>query len=506
MLVVGVMLLLAGGFIRLATLSEPLWLDELHTAWCVSDDFGTIAARAIQGNQSPLFFWIVFPVYQLMGETETALRLMSLISSLLLLVSLMIVATRLTRSALAGVAAVLLAAIDDSFIFYAVEARPYVAVQLAAVWQIYFFIQLIFNRRSAHGTTCKIGFAVLSLLLFYLHYTTILLVAAELICALFWLGWRFLVKDLPPMPPPAELRRIAIISSVILIGFVPGLLHLIAINRIGHDWASIAISSGYVTKMIAELLIYVGIPAIFLAATGVYGQVAAENKNLALLAVTFGCVLLPIMATFALNVTGIAVISLYRFTIASSTLSILLSGLMVGVIANRTAQIAAISLLVIASTLTNPFIVQWLADQQFPRQRNENWRQVISRVEHDSRPVFVFPNLVEDVSSGPSLKNGGDQQLEEYFRFPVSGIYAIDQTDRMVAGLPIRTWTGLTQIQLDELIAKKGAWIILRGWPEDASNVLNIVDEQANAAGVEVSVKRYFEQPLFLFFVTYRSP
>ena len=59
---------------------DLLWLDELHTAWTVSDGLPEVGGRAIDGNQNPLFFWMTWGTVQVLGSSELALRLISVLS------------------------------------------------------------------------------------------------------------------------------------------------------------------------------------------------------------------------------------------------------------------------------------------------------------------------------------------------------------------------------------------------------------------------------------------
>ena len=155
--VIFVACLIAGVALRCQSLQDPVWVDELHTAWTVSGQFHEVAQRAALGNQSPLYFWLVHPVHQVCGQNEFSLRLVSLTSSILLLLTIPWVVHRLTGSLLSGCLSVALAAFDDQFLFYAVEARPYASVQLIVVWQFFFFLSGFFGpfQRDSADTSAR---------------------------------------------------------------------------------------------------------------------------------------------------------------------------------------------------------------------------------------------------------------------------------------------------------------------------------------------------------------
>src|SRR5690606_37157792 len=81
-----VLLLGLAAWLRAASLFEPLWLDELHTAWIVAGDLQDVAPRAMVGNQSPLIYWPWWGWAQLFGITPVTLRLPLLATGLALVV------------------------------------------------------------------------------------------------------------------------------------------------------------------------------------------------------------------------------------------------------------------------------------------------------------------------------------------------------------------------------------------------------------------------------------
>jgi hypothetical protein len=80
-----------------------------------------------------------------------------------------------------------LAAIDQHFVFYASEARPYALVQLLGVVQVMIYLRLVGQTTATRWPNFDrqlVGWCVLSALLFALQYTTALLLAAELLWGL----------------------------------------------------------------------------------------------------------------------------------------------------------------------------------------------------------------------------------------------------------------------------------------------------------------------------------
>ncbi len=176
-------------------LQDLLWLDELHTSWVTSDTFGAVTPRALQGNQSPFYFWIAWPVTQQMGQSTYSLRFVSLICGVLLMLATGYLAWRWTRSALAGLIVAWLMALDPGFVFYGTEARPYALLQLLSVIQVIFFWLLLIRLHDREQddmhqvayakpqsiTWIGIATVILSAAVFNCHYTGAWLFIAELL-------------------------------------------------------------------------------------------------------------------------------------------------------------------------------------------------------------------------------------------------------------------------------------------------------------------------------------
>src|SRR5689334_3102124 len=81
--------------LRLWQVGESLWVDELHTSWCLQAGFENVAERAADGNQSPLYFWVLWGLTRIFGESEFTLRLPSLLAGIALPGMVWLLAVRL---------------------------------------------------------------------------------------------------------------------------------------------------------------------------------------------------------------------------------------------------------------------------------------------------------------------------------------------------------------------------------------------------------------------------
>ncbi len=136
---------LVAAFLAGYTAWESLWVDELHSSWSVSGSFAEVAPRAQAGNQSPIYFWLLFAFARTLGSVgmpigELVLRLPSLISwvAAIWVCSAVAGGSRPRRDVLAiefGPALLVVAwiALDRIQLFYATEARVYAIVQLVSL-------------------------------------------------------------------------------------------------------------------------------------------------------------------------------------------------------------------------------------------------------------------------------------------------------------------------------------------------------------------------------------
>ena len=190
--------IIGGVAIRLWAARDFLWLDELHTAWAVSGTFSDVFNRAVDGNQTPLYFWLTFAAQKLFGTSALTLRLVSLLAGVALVILLPIGVRRITRSNAAALLTSLFLLVDYNMVFYASEARPYALVQLLGVLQAIAFWGWVNHCLIAAPTNAaddktswqlRLGchwstVSVLSALLIYTHITGAWLLVAEVIFVL----------------------------------------------------------------------------------------------------------------------------------------------------------------------------------------------------------------------------------------------------------------------------------------------------------------------------------
>jgi len=128
----------------------------------------------------------------------------------------------LDSGGLAGRAA---AALDRNCIFYSQEARPYACVQLVGLGQLLLFWSML----TTPTRWRRVGFVAISWVLFYLHYTSALLIAGELLAYM-------LLAMRSPWRPAYRPTQLVLDLGAWLLGCLPAMPHLVEIAARRTNW------------------------------------------------------------------------------------------------------------------------------------------------------------------------------------------------------------------------------------------------------------------------------
>ena len=488
--------LVLGVVLRLLALGEPLWLDELHTAWCISGSFLDVATRAWQGNQSPFFFWLEYPVFHGFGSNEVSLRLISFVASVGILISIPWLVFRWTGSLVGAMVAMMLAAIDDQFIFFSVEARPYALVQLVTLWQVYFFLNVIFSntkidKHHALSSFHVVGWVITTVTLFYLHYTSFLLIGSE---AVLFVVWLFILRAKHEM-----CHRKALIGlSVIMVLLLPGLIQLTSIGQGRANWLTITDVENYGLTMVAYWAIFL-LPGFTVAMWAVKpSKLWFANPNLLVL---LTLIALPVLFCYLGAISQQAPLAHFRFSIGSMTVLIATAGVVIGKLPRRQKFAVAIFVMVLAIA-TNPLLGWWLDMERWPSQRQEDWRAVVNRINENPAPVVFCPNLVEDAgnnSKEAATFNGS------YYAFALNGLYPVSTDAGQLMAVPIidgQAW--LTAEQIQELGTQKGFWLLMRTDSQTASRISEALLNELKSIDIDFVIQQSGRTPLHLYWISER--
>ncbi len=511
-----VMACLAGAFRVGVAVSDPLWLDELHTAWCCAAESQEIATdRAIRGNQTPLFFWLEYKTVQVAGLSEFSLRLLPLIAGISLVALAAAWTARSTHSLLAGTLTGLVATVEPGLIFYATEARPFGLLQFTGLLQFICFVQVWeFGTISGEAKTdpseskskptsaprqqaWRLGLLITTGLIPWLHLTGATLIVAQLLWCLIRIA-----------KPGARLcLPMVLLGSLAAVPLIP-----MAWSVAGHhsDWSVVSDPVGLVREWGTLLVIWGLIPMAGLLLAKVLARRRPAIRWSGFghpLTMLIWCILVPPMSVVIADQAFGIPVALSRYAQVSAGLLPVLAGMIVGLIGSDrrpgfapttnpsrsvegqggdgpagspvvvsapSGTVAArtwIAVLVLLLTMgLSPMVDELLSRGTLPQLRHENWKFAVERLNQRAapdQPLFLFSNLVEDhrvaqMSGRPLTVE--DQEFLEYLRFPVRGIYrAVNEDVRPRSTLSgPRFWLK----DPDPVVAASRGWMLVRGTPE----------------------------------------
>jgi hypothetical protein len=456
-----------GAFLRFYRADHSLWLDELHTAWCVSGDFGELPGRAMQGNYSPVYPLLIWVWTSLAGLSELSLRTPSLVAGSLLPLAACWFLVRATGSRAAGLWGALLVALDRTFIEHSQEARANALVQLVVVVQVAVFWTLVMRPRDLRRQRwLRLSWVVLSALAFYLHYTGILALAGQL----GWHAWRSLFGRRAngawtPSAANYSWRSLFFDLAVLSVLCLPALPHVLEIAVRREDWQAFVPRATLWTPLtIFPLVFYLAIPVVvwnvvYFSSPHWADQEARVPQPTTLAPLLASWYLLPMLAAWLLG-------ALFgRYVLASAVVLPLAAGWLAGACRRVWLQ-AIVGAGVVAAVQWHDGVIQQYRDEgTFSGHAYEDWRSAAALVRkkdpEGALPVFVAPRLIEAARLGELAGDAVDERLRRYLLFPVTNrLYWLGDRELV----PIHSGeVQFTAATLKHVAARRGAWFIFRG-------------------------------------------
>jgi hypothetical protein len=170
-------------------LRAPLWLDETLSYWQVSGGFSRIWERSAQMPSSIGYLYTLWLAKSILGASEIALKIPSLLAALGALYFLYRAARELFDQETAFLATIFFC-LENNVLFAATDARPYAFALLATNVAIFAFARWM----STHETRNAVFFGVAAAAILYFHYLFSVILPAF---AIYYLAtrWRFLKED-----------------------------------------------------------------------------------------------------------------------------------------------------------------------------------------------------------------------------------------------------------------------------------------------------------------------
>lgn len=458
-----VVIVLMAAVARAWQITESLWLDELHTAWVVLGAGDEFAQRAQIGNQSVLYFFLPWWTTRALGLEEWTLRLPSLLAGVALVAAAYGVTYRCTNSRLAASLVGLLAASDRNCLFFATEARSYALVQLLAVAQWFVFWQSYRSRRWVWS----LANVLLSGLLFYLHYTAILLLAGQILYVAVDHGacwWRADDSSAEGRWRRQRARRFVVELAAIALLIAPAAWHVADIGSRSHAWTRFVREPSWTLPVHSfSLASYVAIPTAlwFLAAmlkrrheTGC----SADDRQTAVMLACWFCA--PWIIAWLTAATGFAPLFLGRYLIGTALAALLWAGLCVARIEPTAARIVAAGVVAAAALWSSGIVRQWREDGRLIGDRRQGWREAVALVNTQGVgdwPVFVRSGFIE----ADRLRGGDELLLRGLCLAPLTTLYALHQTPDRLFPLPTTGSGDLPLHHVSDIVRAGGAWFVI---------------------------------------------
>jgi mannosyltransferase len=469
-------LVAVGAFIRLYDVRHSLWLDELHTSWCVAGDFDDIAPRARMGNYSPVYFWLVWGVTKVFGLTELFVRLASLIAGIALIPAVYLLARRFTGSPAAGLLAATLVALDGTlFGWYSQEARPYALIQLLSVLHVWAFYELVQRPRWK----LRAAFISLTVAMFYLHYTSLLILTGELV----WYGVhraRLACANWNVVRPGVARHytwlQLAVDLAIAGICCRPAVSHLAEIFVRREQWAQFVEPQPLYAVVSLFAIAPAALGLMLLAGTIaglrrlVAGKEASRSRvvepSAGMVPLLLSWLAVPLLLTWLATYTSVAHLFFPRYLLFASAALPILAAVGIALLRRPALQtvyfLLAVALLQLSPASRDHYagaVAGYYQSGSFTQHFSEDWRGAVAEIrarDPDGRyPVYLSPGLIESRQS-----SGMNEELPRaYLLFPLHSIYWLPR-----AQLLETTWDGLAHVPAgaDDIRKAEGAWLLAR--------------------------------------------
>ena len=489
-------LIALGGFLLRFSIasSEFLWLDELHTSWSTNESLADVAGRAADGNQTPLYFWLIWCIGSVFGQTELSLRSLSVVAGTGSLLVASWHTWKWTSCSIATTLVAWLVAVNVSMIYYGSEARPYALIQLLSVIQVSLFCESlrrlfkpspVSKNDSQQRPWTFLWLAIVSILLINTHPTSIWLLLMEV---MFVLVSRLIQRDRrsgsnePSSVTFIDWARLVGTAMVVAVGSLPVIIQMVKMYGRSGNWQDISSTSGLWTEIVPEALVLLGLPVAFLISRRVLSHrlgwgspgSAIQTGHIAQqLAFTFLWAVFPIGSVIALDFFEIAPMALQRYTLVGAIGFPVFAGLCLGHLSGRVGKVVLAGAILVITFVQNPLLESVAWQHRIPQFRFEDWDTPISEINASEskahHPVFLFSNLIEDRNAFVDY----DPQFQMYLLFPVNGLYRLEARGREISAGPTLELTHFSEQQINSIKEQGGGWVIIRG-----ADIINEIGEE----------------------------
>lgn len=209
---------------------QSFWYDEAFSVFLSRFDLGTITARTAVDIQPPLYYYLLNLWMTLAGDSEFAVRFLSLFVGVLTIPLMYVTARHLfdrtlsspRRRGVGGEVAALIATFSALYLWYSQEARMYTLITFLGLLSSY---ALLRAWEGNEGTRWWIVFAVANIAAVYTHYFAFTLIAFQFIYALYVIATQRKKRY--------AIRYLLFALLAIFVAFLPWVPFML--NRLGED-------------------------------------------------------------------------------------------------------------------------------------------------------------------------------------------------------------------------------------------------------------------------------
>jgi len=416
---------------RVHALTESLWIDELHTSWCLQDSLWQVFPRAAEGNQGPIYFVAQWLWIACVGESEFTLRFPSLVAGLLTPAAVYWCVQKLDfgeHSVRLGLLAAALSATDDYAIFYSQETRPYAWVILLSI--LHFTHVIVWQRSPTRAATW--GISLGCVLLFYLHYTTVLLFLAEAVCVLAGWLWQRAKSQF-------NLRELLLLTAIVGMSLAPAFPQLRQLADRSPNW-----------KQFVEIPTLANLVWIFPGAIGLIGVLvvpviqrlqgrAGEKTRLPANFIIAVWLVVPLVVAWVSTRFDFARLFFPRYLLFALPASWILPALAIHFVRDlREWSVGAALLLTCWVYYQTPVREIW----QPPADgvRGEDWRGAIKWLNEENAEmhhnVIINSGMIESSRQSITELHRSSIASDSYLKLPVIGLYRLSLVDQQIHLVP----------------------------------------------------------------------
>lgn len=382
-----IFIILVGFFLRVINLDQSLWLDEAISTLAVKENsLNNLVTQFLLGDFHPPFYYIILWLWtRIFGFSEVAVRSPSVIFGILSIFITYFIGKKLFDQKVALIAALLMA-VSPLLIYYSQEARMYSLNIFVVLCSMYFFVNLVQEKKSKINL---IGLVLSNVAVFYADYINYLIFPAQFIYLL--MCNRKLVS---------KYLSLLVFSFVFLIPWLPVFMTQLEVgretSRVLPQWSNIVgnasikevgllVSKTIIGRISFENnLIYgsiVGIGAIFYGSLIVLSfKKINDNFKLVIL-----WLIIPIILAFVISFY-IPIFSYFRMIFVIPAFCLLLAR---GI--SFLPKNATIEILIMIVLLNLGFISYFISSPQFHR---EDWKSASKNIENqlNDNSLVLFEN------------------------------------------------------------------------------------------------------------------